>query len=107
MILQTFNVFGRVIVDRDQITIQFNAYSLAGKHNPTTITSEEGSPEIPVGVVGEFLFGLDIGEKEHHLFTYEPQTIDDDSISFPNLPIVKKYMEIISDVIRKFEKLTQ
>jgi len=95
------------MVDRGQITIQYKANPKTGKGIPTTITSEEESPEIPADVVGEFLFGLDVQENSSTLFTYETQPIDDDSISFPDLPIVKKYVEIISDIVRKFESLSQ
>ena len=96
MNLKTFNVFGRVMLDRDQITVQYKAT----QGPPTTITSEE---KTGVGSMGEFLFGLSVDHEGQTLTVYETKPIDD--ISMTELPVVVKYIHLIADSVRMLENL--
>jgi hypothetical protein len=104
MTLQNFNVFGRVRVDRTSIQVAYSSFNGRKRGTPINITSDEEISEIPEGKNGEFLFGLSVTKDNYEPFVYVTEPVD--SIEIETLPVVKKYLDLVSESIQKLEQLT-
>ncbi|HCR70718.1 MAG TPA: hypothetical protein DIW23_04680 [Anaerolineae bacterium] len=105
MTLQNFNTFGLVKVERNKITFSFSTVNHKNKAHSKTISSDEISTAIPEKEVGQFLFGISVEQDKATAHYYVTNPIE--NIEIEKLPLVEKYINIITNTVREFDYLSE